>query len=522
MWFSSATLVAIVVVPGALAQDVVQFQISKYLPTLRIGTKTPSLHRRDALTQALVNNITGGGYYVDVTVGTPPQKVSMVLDTGSSDAWVVSYKAPLCTNAKLQQVYGDSCSATYNPSLSSTYKLVKTAGFNISYVDGVGATGDFVSDDFNIADKSIKSLQIGYATATVRGTGVLGVGFPANEASLFPYPNIIDQLFSQNLIKSKAYSLWLNDRRSSTGSILFGGVDTQKFFGPLHVLPIQPTDGNGTYSALAVSMTSLNTTYSNGSVTATTVPSTPGVDAVLDSGTTLSYIPGDVAKPLFKQFGAVTDYRLTGLTYIDCKYLTTEPDLTISFGFGLGNSSVSIVVPVQELVLDVLSNYDEIYTLKNLPFKNVCLFGIQTTDGLPTSALNIDPNNSTSPELAILGDTFLRSAYVVYDLDHKQIGIAQANLNSTTANVQELASTNNTTGLPTTLTGQPFPTKTAATKTGSPTGNSGGGGSTTSTGNAQPPSSTSSGAGALLPSDSTSGLAIAAMFALLGGAFFVL
>jgi hypothetical protein len=38
----------------------------------------------------------------------------------------------------------------------------------------------------------------------------------------------------------------------------------------------------------------------------------------------------------------------------------------------------------------------------------------------------------------ILGDTFLRSAYVVYDLTHNEIGFAQANFGSTTSNIVEL------------------------------------------------------------------------------------
>lgn len=50
----------------------------------------------------------------------------------------------------------------------------------------------------------------------------------------------------------------------------------------------------------------------------------------------------------------------------------------------------------------------------------------------------------------ILGDTFLRSAYVVYDLTHNEIGFAQANFGSTTSNIVELKAANS--GIPS-LTG---------------------------------------------------------------------
>lgn len=40
----------------------------------------------------------------------------------------------------------------------------------------------------------------------------------------------------------------------------------------------------------------------------------------------------------------------------------------------------------------------------------------------------------------MLGDTFLRSAYVVYDLENNQISLAATNFNATGTNVQEIGS----------------------------------------------------------------------------------
>ncbi len=47
----------------------------------------------------------------------------------------------------------------------------------------------------------------------------------------------------------------------------------------------------------------------------------------------------------------------------------------------------------------------------------------------------ISPAGSSQP---VLGDTFLRSAYVVYDLGNNQISLAATNFNATTSNVQEI------------------------------------------------------------------------------------
>ena len=59
-----------------------------------------------------MNNVTGGGYYADITVGTPGQPQTVVLDTGSSDVWVVAYNANLCESVEAQVYYHDSCGET--------------------------------------------------------------------------------------------------------------------------------------------------------------------------------------------------------------------------------------------------------------------------------------------------------------------------------------------------------------------------------------------------------------------------
>src|SRR5689334_12585577 len=91
------TTVLALVVSGASSQNVVQFNVTKGLPGIHLGS-VPSLARRGTHSEQLINSISGGGYYVQVKVGTPPQTMTMLLDTGSSDAWVLSHEADLCTD----------------------------------------------------------------------------------------------------------------------------------------------------------------------------------------------------------------------------------------------------------------------------------------------------------------------------------------------------------------------------------------------------------------------------------------
>jgi hypothetical protein len=93
--------------------------------------------------------------------------------------------------------------------------------------------------------------------------------------------------------------------------------------------------------------------------------------------------------------------------------------MTFNFGFG-GANGVSIKVPVDELVFPLTSEFSlDGYTPPELPFSNTCAFGILPGGQGPF----------------ILGDTFLRSTYVVYDLKNNLVAVAQTNFNSTTSSI---------------------------------------------------------------------------------------
>lgn len=312
-------------------------------------------------------------------------------------------------------------------SQSSTFDVVVPGGFQIQYLDGSTASGDYVTDHFEIGDTVIESLQMGLANQTASGTGVLGIGYTANEAAEDLYPNLVDQMVAQDFIPTKAYSLYLNDYQSSTGSILFGGVDTQKFIGGLTVIPVLPDAQTQNFTSFTVGMTAVSYAFPNGTTGDASLQG-GSLDAILDSGTTLSYFPDSVATPLFEALGAFTYSSLgsVGLTMVECSLATSGLELTFRF-----NDSVSIVVPADEVVIDAFGPVEGTIP-PEIPLEQPCLFGIQNSgDSLPSEgARQID--------FALLGDTFLRSAYVVYDLDNDEIALAQANLNSTGTNVQEL------------------------------------------------------------------------------------
>lgn len=229
---------------------------------------------------------------------------------------------------------------------------------------------------------------------------VLGIGYPINEAYVAktgnkPYPNLLQALVDAGLINSKAYSIYLNDFDAKQGEILFGGINTAKFQGRLATLPIVP-HGSKTYAELKVAMTGL-AVYDHDQFEQLQLGAR-SINAVIDSGSTFCALPTLMARQLYRSLGAVYNAR-EGLGLIDCSLRNQDAGIKFTF------SGASITVPMKEMILDPRD-----FDIKSR--HDVCFFGI----------IPIDANDGS----AILGDTFLRSAYVVYDLDNNEISLAQA------------------------------------------------------------------------------------------------
>ncbi|KIW97305.1 uncharacterized protein Z519_02697 [Cladophialophora bantiana CBS 173.52] len=345
-------------------------------------------------------------YYANITLGTPAQPLRLHIDTGSSDLWVNTASSSFCESNQ------DPCEGgTYDSSASSTYKLINDQ-FNISYVDGTGAVGDYVADSLQFGGVTLTDFQFGIGQTSSSQQGVLGIGYMSNEvqvqnAGMDAYPNLPEALVKAGHIVSNAYSLWLNDLEASTGEILFGGVNTEKYEGELATIPIIPS--NGVYFQLAIALTGLVSAGFDLS-SSSSLPAA----VLLDSGATLSYLPNDITQEIYNQVQAVYQSDV-GAAYAPCSLSSSSA--TIDFTF----SGQTIRVPYNELFLDAgVNNFGQPMTFQN--GEEACLFGIAPAQG----------------EMAVLGDTFLRSAYVVYDLANNEISLAQTVFNSTSNNVQEI------------------------------------------------------------------------------------
>ncbi|KAF2834123.1 hypothetical protein M501DRAFT_991030 [Patellaria atrata CBS 101060] len=129
---------------------------------------------------------------------------------------------------------------------------------------------------------------------------------PKDEEITGPIPiSLLGGLMDSGISSTASYSIWLNHRNASTGSILFGGMDTEKFSGKLHALPTRETLGSKLCGTRCRNMISIEDVYLESGVDGPamrvndSVTLNWGIDALLQPSKPFSSLPGN--------FGSIFD-----------------------------------------------------------------------------------------------------------------------------------------------------------------------------------------------------------------------
>ncbi|KAL2139257.1 hypothetical protein VTI28DRAFT_5444 [Corynascus sepedonium] len=321
-------------------------------------------------------------YTIELTLGTPGQKVPVQFDTGSAELWV----NPVCSQSNTPEY----CAAQPRFTESSTLVELDQQG-NVVYGTGY-ANFEYVADYVAVGSAKITQQIFGVAYDSAHAVlGIMGAGPDLNGWDS-GYPLVVDSLAEQGFTNSRAFSMDLKGLDSARGSVIFGGIDTKKYSGNLIKRPIIPAaESPDKLTRFWVYVNGISVNQPDGNVV--TVYTTPaggkGQPVLLDSGYTLSALPAPIMEKLVSAFPSAQYDAEADMYIVDC----LDPGKGGSLDFTFGDDVINV------------RYYDFVW---HYPDTNLCVLGAFADD------------------FPVLGDTFLRSAYVVYDWDNRMIHLGQS------------------------------------------------------------------------------------------------
>ncbi|KAK9133333.1 hypothetical protein Scep_012861 [Stephania cephalantha] len=250
-----------------------------------------------------LKNYMDAQYFGEIGVGSPPQKFTVIFDTGSSNLWVPSSKCYFSVACYFHAKYKATRSSTYN-------KDGKSA--SIHY--GTGAISGFFSrDHVKVGDLVVKDQEFIEATRepsitfmVAKFDGILGLGF--QEISVGNAVPVWYNMVNQGLVKEPVFSFWFNRNAEEEegGELVFGGVDPKHFKGEHTYVPVT-RKGYWQFDMGDVLIDGKSTGFCAG-----------GCAAIADSGTSLLAGPTAIITEINHAIGAA------GILSQECKTVVSQ------------------------------------------------------------------------------------------------------------------------------------------------------------------------------------------------------
>ncbi|XP_047325660.1 cyprosin-like [Impatiens glandulifera] len=181
-----------------------------------------------------LKNYMDAQYYGEICIGSPPQKFTVIFDTGSSNLWIPSAKC-LSIACLFHPKYKHRKSDTYTE-----------IGDRVAIHYGSGSVSGFLSqDNVKVGDLLVQNQSFMEATregsvtfVLARFDGILGLGF--QEISVGDVVPVWYNMIEQGLVQEKVFSFWLNRDPNAKvgGELVFGGADPKHFKGKHTYTPI--------------------------------------------------------------------------------------------------------------------------------------------------------------------------------------------------------------------------------------------------------------------------------------------
>ncbi|XP_060117795.1 pepsin A-like [Heteronotia binoei] len=311
-------------------------------------------------------------YIGTIEIGTPPQQFVVLFDTGSSNLWVPSVycSSEACSNHN-----------RFNPQQSSTYQATSES---LSVTYGTGSMTGFLAYDTVQVGSIEVTNQIFGLSETEPGTflyyspfdGILGLAYPSISSS--GATPVFDNMMSEGLVSQDLFSVYLSSDDQSGSFVMFGGIDSSYYSGSLNWIPLS----SESYWQITVDSITMN---------GQAIACSGGCQAIVDTGTSMLAGPANGINNLQYYIGA--SQSSNGEYMVSCNSISSLPNIIFTI------NGIEFPLPPSAYVIQNQQGY--------------CTSGFQSID-IPTS----------SGELWILGDVFIREYYCVFDRANNQVGMA--------------------------------------------------------------------------------------------------
>ncbi|KAG8891153.1 hypothetical protein FRB99_003815 [Tulasnella sp. 403] len=215
----------------------------------------------------------------------------------------------------------------------------------------------------------------------------MGLGFPANaESKAVPF---FINLAEQKKLASNVFSFYMTRGGTKGSELCIGCTNSKKYTGDIDYYPLDPSATKDVQ--LYWNILSAGVSY-NGAAPTTKL------NAIIDSGTTLIYLPTESAKALYAQIpGSAAAPEDVGKGFWTIPCASMDKVGSVAFVFG-----------------------EKSYAINPADFNAGVMK--EGSDLCVGSIVADDPSDG----LAILGDAFMKGWYSVFDYGSKKVGFAKA------------------------------------------------------------------------------------------------
>jgi hypothetical protein len=266
-----------------------------------------------------------------------------------------------------------------------------------------------------LGNAHVPQQQFGLATSTSNlilntstpSNGILGLGYPALTRSKTKYDPFIFQLAKHGLIERPIFSVSMGPIHTKgwSGEILLGGTNPDKYQGDIEYERVLNQGENTYWMVGGRSIQIQKETTQSETILNATFPSVRGM--IIDTGTTLTYVDHALAEEIMHMVAGDSNNvvldQMSGTYIVDCQ-IGGDSATTYFINFVMDGGTV-LSVPVKNLILPLEDG--------------LCMFGIAPWMSTGTS-LKMDQKG-----WILIGDSVLRSSYLVFDMENHQIGFAK-------------------------------------------------------------------------------------------------